>query len=305
MTQGPRCWFCGRAGLRLTDEHVLSEANFGGRLVAPKRVCQPCNGKAGELERQITTVPPLIQFAGEAAGELRPSKPRFPQAEAILQDGARGRAKITPEGARVISFEPRKIGMEGDVEVWEVGAGDEEKFELRRRKQGKRVKAVGRPLGQRGYMQLAGGFGLSFFELWPRFAAKVGLGCASLVLPETWLDSEGGRLVQDLFQRGNAPKRLWRGRGPKVPLGWPELPPEDLLRRALRPSEHILALSANDEGDGTLLEMILFGAIYYRLDLFDAECPKDEPAWLISSARPNREPWEALHARLRARVEER
>ena len=70
---------------------------------------------------------------------------------------------------------------------------------------------------------------------------------------------------------------LWRGRPPTVPLGFPELPPDDLLRRALRPWEHILALSVNEEADGTLLEMILFGAIYYRLDLFDAECPDDEP----------------------------
>lgn len=153
-------------------------------------------------------------------------------------------------------------------------------------------------------MQLAGSFGLEFFDLWPRFAAKVALGCASLVLPHDWLDSEGARLVQDLFQRGNAPKRLWRGRLPTVPLGWPELPPDDLLRRALRPSEHILALSANDEGDGALLEMVLFGAIYYRLDLFDAECPPDEPAWLVSTSPPRQEPWGSLHARLRVRLEE-
>jgi hypothetical protein len=286
----------------LTNEHVLSRANFGGRLVAPKRVCESCNSEAGGLEDKILTVPPLIEFVGVAARELGRG---YPEAEAILQDGARGRAEITPDGTRVISFKPRKIGMEGDTEVWEVGEGDEKKVEDRRSKPGRRVKAVGRPLGQGDYMQLAGGFGVDFFEMWPRFAAKVALGCASLTLPEAWLDSEGARLVQDLFQRGNAPKRLWRGRGPKVPLGWPELPPDDPLRRALRRSEHILALSANDEGDGTLLEMVLFGAIYYRLDLFDAECPDDEPAWLVSpSSRSGREPSEVLRARLLARVDE-
>lgn len=81
----------------LTDDHVLSEANFGGRLVASKRVCQPCNSKAGKLESQIVTVPPLVTFAAEAARELGRG---YPEADAILQDGARGRAEITAEGAR-------------------------------------------------------------------------------------------------------------------------------------------------------------------------------------------------------------
>ena len=96
---------------------------------------------------------------------------------------------------------------------------------------------------------------------------------------------------------------LWRGRPPTVPLGFPELPPDDLLRRALRPWEHILALSVNEEADGTLLEMILFGAIYYRLDLFDAECPDDEPrvAGLLAPAAAGAS--KALRARLLARLD--
>lgn len=304
MRRVGRCWFCGAAGLSLTDEHVLSQSNFGGRLVAPKRVCRPCNGKAGNLERQIVTVPPLISFAGDAAHELRPSKPRYPEARAIHPDGARGRAELTPEGARIVSWEPRQIGVEGDTAIWEVGEGEEQKFERRRRDRGERVRAVGRPLGEGRYMQLAGGFGIGFFELWPRFAAKVALGCASLTLHEEWLDSEGASVLQDLFQRANAPRPRWRGRLPKVPL-WPELPPENPIRQALRPLEHILGLSSNDEGDGALLEMILFGAIYYRLDLFDAECPADEPAWLLGPAQsaPPREPWKSLNDRLLARLE--
>lgn len=50
--------------------------------------------------------------------------------------------------------------------------------------------------------------------------------------------------------------------------------------------------------------MVLFGTIYYRLDLFDAECPDDGPTWLVSpSSRPCREPWETVDATLSARVE--
>ena len=37
------------------------------------------------------------------------------------------------------------------------------------------------------------------------------------------------------------------------------------------------SLSRSRRRPTTLLEMMLFGAIYYRLDLFDAECPDDEP----------------------------
>lgn len=307
MVQGRRCWFCGELDLPLTDEHVLSQENFGGRLEASRRVCAPCNREAGRLEHLVATTPPLVQYVGKAATALRPKRPRFPEMEAILPDGARGRAALTPEGTRIVSWEPRQIGMEGDVEVWEVAEGEEEKFERRRLARGQRVRAVGRPLGEVGYMQLTRGMGVEAFELWPRFAAKVALGCASLVLPETWLDSRGARALQDLFQRGHAPKSVWRGRL-KLPFPWlPELDAESLLAQALHPHEHILAVSKNEQGEGALVEMIFFGAVLYRIDLFDAECPDDEPAWLLSPSGPApvREPWEMLYARLLARLEGR
>ena len=300
-----RCWFCGEPDLPLTDEHVLSQRNFGGRLVAPCRVCEGCNRKAGQLEHLVATTPPLVSYAGKAATALRPERQRFPEMDAILPDGARGRAALTPQGTRIVSWEPRQIGMDGDVEIWEVAEGEERKFERRRLARGQRVRAVGRPLGEAGYMQLTRGMGVEAFDLWPRFAAKVALGCASLVLPEMWLDSCGAVALQRLFLSGHAPKSVWRGRL-KLPFPWlPELDAESPLAQALHPHEHILAVSKNEQGDGALVEMIFFGAVLYRIDLFDAECPNEEPAWLLSPSGPApvREPWETLYARLLTRLE--
>jgi len=67
MTEGGRCWYCGNVGVALTDEHVLSEANFGGRLVARDAVCGRCNRIVGALERNITRDAFLAYLVGRHA----------------------------------------------------------------------------------------------------------------------------------------------------------------------------------------------------------------------------------------------
>lgn len=270
-----RCWYCGGSGLALTREHVLSEANFGGRLISPNAVCGPCNRLAGKLEAMVAEHPFVADAV--AAFMTEPRQKRFPQSKAVLADGAKVHVERRRTGVEVLAFTPRHIGTDADgTEVWEVSAGSEDDFVQRRAKRGSKVRAVGRPLGPGGPMELHYGIGFANFAAWPRFVAKVALGAMSLHAPEQWLDSDGALALQDVFHErrrpGAAPYHLplypWEQDRSKLP--W------SILRRG----EHIVALWFDEATGRSQLWLTIFGYLVAEGEIRDYDC-SDEPTWLV------------------------
>jgi hypothetical protein len=158
----------------LTIEHVLSQKNFGGRLVSPDAVCKPCNGLAGSIESMVAAHP----FVAEAVAKFRttPGGKAFPQSRGVLPDGAKVHVELRPTHTEIVAYTPRHVSTDPDgTEVWEVAAGRQDEFVERRGKRGARVRAVGRPLGPGGPMELHCGIGTRNFGAWGRFVAKVRL----------------------------------------------------------------------------------------------------------------------------------
>lgn len=124
---------------------------------------------------------------------------------------------------------------------------------------------------------------------------------ASLALDVQWLESRGAKNLQLLFLRG-----VGRPRDSSIKAGlFPaEAPPDKDPWRKFRPGEHLLGMPNADESDGAVVWMVLFGALVYEMLLEDAECPEDEPTWLLAprGEPPRRMSFEEMHAGLMART---
>lgn len=285
MTMIERCWYCGRDGQQLTDEHVLSEKNLGGRLVAPRAICQPCNSKAGELEDQLARSFGVAELVGRYGKIINPRRPPRPQTDGIYPDRGEVTVQYGTDGLAVADMKPRHVGTDPDgTEVWEVAQGQEERFVARRRKRGKQVRALGRPLVVQGGMNVRYGIGDGNFDLWPRMGAKVALSLASIVFEPAWLDTPGARALRRGFHQGVWDKRLYpRG----VPWQFVELSPDEEVATLLRPGEHVVGL---DRHDGGRAWMILFGELAYGLPIFHAPVPEEDCVWLLSPAGTDQRP---------------
>jgi hypothetical protein len=276
-----RCWYCGESGLQLTREHVVSEKHFGGRLVAPDTVCQPCNSIAGRVEFLVAQHP----FVSNAVAEFMsgPGAKKYPQSSAVLPDGACVQVEKRPNRTEIIDVRPRQIHIDPDgTQVWEVAAGREAQFVKRRHKRGERVRAVGRPLGPGGHMELHYGIGAGNFAAWPRFVAKTTLATMSLVTDESWLDTDGALALQDVFHE--------RHRTGVQAYGLPLYPWEQdrskLPWYLLVGGEHVVGLWRDLESGEWRFGLTLFGYLVAEAELRDIECPPDEPTWIVSCAAP-------------------
>lgn len=200
MTKGGRCWYCGNVGVALTDEHVLSEANFGGRLVARDAVCGRCNRMVGALERNITLDAFLAYLVGRHAPAYAPRNGPHPMAKGVLEDGTNVRVAFTPDGPRIASRRPRRSEVRADgTEVWDVLAGAEER--VRERLAQKGIRATVRPHSpsETPGLNIKWGIGPPNVANWSRLCAKVALSLASLVVGPGWLDTPGARALQDVL----------------------------------------------------------------------------------------------------------
>lgn len=287
MTEGQRhtrCWYCGVRGRDLTTEHVLAEAHFGGRLRSPNSVCAPCNSLAGRIEGLAAEHP----FVSEAIAQFRTCRggKRFPESRAVLPDGAYAYVERRPDGIHIIDYKPRQTDTDPDgTEVWEVAAGREAAFEHRRQKRGKRIRAIGRPLGPGGYMQLTYGIGDHNFAAWPRFVAKVALSTVSLVADERWLDTDGALALQAMFHE--------RCRAGGAPYGLPLFPEEHAHSLPsgsdLPTGAHVLGIWHDEQGTSCRFGLALFGYLVAVAELRDLDWPSDERTWIVPSNGP-REP---------------
>jgi hypothetical protein len=280
-TSHSRCWYCGVSELTLTREHVLAEKHFGGRLIAPDTICKPCNSLAGRIESLVAQDP----FVADAIAEfmVHPGAKRYPQSKAVLADGAHVQVERRHNGTEVIDVRPRQIDIDPDgTEVWQVADGREREFEQRRAKQGQRVRAVGHSLGPAGPAELHYGIGGSNFAAWPRFVAKTALATMSLVTDERWLDTDGAHALQDVFHERHRPGARAYGL-PMYP--WEQdrsKPPWSLLVGG----EHVVGLWRDLEGAHWRFGLTLFGYLVAEAELRDAECPPDEPTWIVARAAP-------------------
>ncbi len=276
-----RCWYCGARDLCLTTEHVLAEKHFGGRLRSPGSVCAPCNSLAGKIEGLAAEHP----FVSEAIAQFRTYKggKRFPKSQAVLPDDARATVEPRPDGPHIVGYEPRQIDTDPDgTEVWEVAAGQEAEFELRRRRRGDRVRAAGRPLGPGGYMQLSYGIGTHNFAAWPRFVAKVALSTASLVTDERWLDTDGALVLQDMFH-----ERCRPGGAPYELPSFPEEHAHSLPSGSDLPAgAHVLGIWRDEQGTSCRFGLALFGYLVAVAELRDLDWPSDERTWIVPSNGP-------------------
>lgn len=258
-----RCWFCSGTDLPLTDEHVLSEANFGGRLIAKSAVCSPCNRSAGELERQIASRPPLAEYVAIHSRRWR-NKPKRSGVDVLTGSGLWGRGQYTETGLEVIGIKPQagQTARRGNPDV---DAAVETTYGM----------------GEK-----------TIFE-WPRFGAKVALGMASQVLDPRWLDTDGARVVQAICA-GHAFSSRYQ---PPQMLPCEDLNPEEPLTR-IGPGEHVLGL--HDYGE-PVAWMVLFGQVAYRIAVPDAKIRPEGYAWhLVPRQTPSGpEPVAELRARLR------
>jgi hypothetical protein len=280
-----RCWYCGVPGRELTKEHVLSEKHFGGRLVAPKTVCEECNRLAGQIEVMVAEHP----FVAEAVAEFISGRggKGYPQSRAVLPDGAQAQVERRPGGTEIVHLQPRRIRTDPDgIDVWEVAAGQETEFVERRRKRGEVVRTVGRPLGRGGRMELHYGIGGRNFAAWPRFVAKTALATLSFVIADDWLDSDGALALQDVFHERRRPGSP----AYSLPLyPWEQdrtNPPWSSLSRG----EHVLGLWRDIETGEWRFGLTLFGYLVAEADIRDTECPSDEPTWVVpcDGSRPER-----------------
>jgi hypothetical protein len=270
-----RCWYCGAADVERTREHILSEKNFGGRLVSPDAVCKSCNGLAGKIEAMVAGHP----WVAEAVAQYMtgPGGKAFPQSRAVLPDGAKAQVERRPSGVEVLSFTPRQLGTDDDgTEVWEVGEGTEDEFVERRRKKGQKVRAVGRPLGPGGYMELHYGVGVANFAIWPRFVAKVALGAMSLYASEDWLDSDGALALQDIFHERRRPGAA----SYELPLHPWEQDRSKFPWSLYSRGEHVVGLWLDEDTGKSHLWLTLFGYLVAEAEIRDFDC-SEEPVWLV------------------------
>jgi len=259
---------------------VLAEKHFGGRLIAPDTICQPCNSLAGRVEALVAEHP----FVSEAIAKFmaHPGAKRYPQAKAVLADGAHVQVERRHSGTEIIHVRPQQIAVDPDgTKIWQVADGREREFEERRAKQGQRVRAIGRPLGPAGPSELHYGLGPHNFAAWARFVAKTALATMSLVTKESWLDTDGAQALQNQFHE----RPQTSSPGYALPL-YPE--EQDRTKppwSSLGAGEHLLGLWHHPASGQWHFTLALFGYLAAEAELKDIECPEDEPTWLVPCTR--------------------
>lgn len=282
-----RCWYCGQLGVTLTDEHVLSERNFGGKLIARKSVCAPCNSEIGKLERRLPQDHALYDLIAEHGSRFRPRLPA-PIIDGILADGTEVRVQQRNGSYQAVSREPKKVETRGDgTEVWHVAASDVERVGERLRRDGVVADVRGLDPSDLPGLNLKWGIGPPNVDNWSRMAAKVGLSLASLVLPESWLDTPGASALQDVLHR-----RPWDTTvlPRNLPFGPGTLDRSEEPARLLEPTDHVVGLDYDEAGKPRAWTILFGGERTTQMPLPDAPVPRCEPTWLLRIGRPVGDP---------------
>jgi hypothetical protein len=281
----------------LTEEHIVPQ-RWGGRLTT--RSCGDCNGLGAKLERLAEEVPWVAAAVGRAGVRGRSGSLRRPQTKAHYPDGVYGVVAYTREGPTPAGFAPRLLGEDKDgKQIWEVHATQLDKFRKRAERRGQEFELRSRRAETYEGAEVEYGLGPANVSLWPRLAAKMALGCASLAFDAAWLERDGARRLQALFAHDRPP-------GFELGVLPTELHQKDSLYDLLEPGEHLLLFQPRPEG-GAIFAVILFGVVQYVLRVPEANA-RDRLTWLLTTNEPaarTPEAFDAVFARLVLRAQER
>jgi len=271
-----RCWYCALATLADDDppEHIVPHALGGG--LTTDRVCHECNKRAGRdidkpllgdwavgWERVIWDIRDVRH------GKSKP--PPFPDEELTLPSGAsaRWRHDMTVE---VIP----NVDRDGD-NVSLVAGSDEEALEMMERI-AERARRDGKTLSP-GEMrrefsnQVAGRFELNTL-LWLRATVKMAVAAASLVLPESWLDTHQAMKYRE-FLWDVAPT-TFDGQHPARALPRPSPAARYQL---VCPPEHLVVMVPSPGSIG--IHTLLFGSLSAGTVEFEIQGIPPQNAWVL------------------------
>lgn len=196
-----RCWYCGEPHLLSTDapEHVIPAAIGAG--LTTDRVGGSCNERAGREVDAVFLDDWFVREARQRHGiaDRRHSRkpPRGPRQSAALEDGTPVRIDTADRWRPVVQSR-----VERDETEIRIRAADETELERLIKKEVLRIRSEGktatpgvvRPMPiERPRVNVK--FQVDRY-IWLRMAAKVALATTSLVLGESWLDSQQARELQ-------------------------------------------------------------------------------------------------------------
>jgi hypothetical protein len=274
------CAYCGRTAGSETHppEHIFPAA-VGGTLVTDA-VCSSCNQRAGSEVDQPWMEWPLVmelrhRFDVRDRDRKRPRPVRW-KGNLISADHP---ARVDLRGERVdVGVLPRQ-DEESGLRVYSGDPADVAKWRQRTQAADPRARFVEFPSeALEGPLQARVTWQLSV-DIWPRFAAKVALGAASLIASPSWLESdEAGRLREVLWQ-GHASTR---NVGLALAEGWAwAMAPLDAtgVPHPIRAPEHFVALQ-RWQGRACVV-LVAFGTFVYRVPV-DCEMPgSDDPIGFV------------------------
>jgi hypothetical protein len=295
-----RCFYCGG---RLTGderpEHVIPLAI--GAVLETLQVCDPCNTKAGrEVEKPWLRDPHVHPLRVKHKIPNRRKNPVSPrQIIAKLDDGRT--ARVIDHGShQEIQPLPRTTVDEvaGRLRV-EASPKDFATIAARLKKERPDLRWVFTRPGS-GTVTATATEEVSI-ETWPRFASKVTLALMSLLVDDSWLETDTAKELQTVLWSGARQANAMDG------LGWAWAAIPAVVNRATAPGnllggpEHLLCFEADQRG--AALCIIVFGDLLYRVRLSGLKLPLDAPAWLLDPKARTVVclPWPLLHAGLELR----
>jgi len=260
----PRCFYCAEPFDGAQDgEHILPAA-IGSHLVT-RRVCTPCNRRAGiEIDRPWLRHPEIVQLRAiykipDRRGRVRPAS-----WQGELGGGKTAEISVEGETVRVVP-RPSESFENG---IWTVEGYDdaaaEKKLQRLRRDHGdvRLISSESRPT-----QNLSATVTHTLdVDVWPRFGAKVALGVASLVVADdSWLDSSLAQHLRSVLWHGD-PSTIDKSlSGPGV--AWSMRPFSLRAGTHHLPAPQHLLIFEHDPESGDWLVIVTFGELLYRLPL--------------------------------------
>lgn len=273
------CAYCAQDTLtgRERPEHALAAALRAGMIVTT--VCDPCNAWAGiEIDQPFLDDPFIRMY--RAKHDLR--DPRRSGARPVSDPLRHG---FTDEGLEVIAdeeWQPRIRGriLQGDnPDEFRIVAGDEEELRkltervVRRAQADGRTASIGEPEHVSDQPHVHGTFNVRPW-VWRRALAKVALACGSVAYPPDWRLSGDATLLRTWMRDREA-------------LPYDHCPMSDIpeaLRSLVPAPSHAMFFQAGE--DATILTVVLFGELAFRLPMETTGRPVPDVAWFLDVSRP-------------------
>lgn len=244
------------------------------------KVCAPCNRRAGtEVDQPWQNWPLILELRNRYAVRDRDKNPPRPVRWTGDLTSGEGPAIVDIKGGEVNVRVLPTTHDEGAMQVYTGDPADLAKRKRRILRDAPQTRIVDLPAKTlEGPLQANVSWELNV-HVWPRFAAKVALGTASLVADAAWVHSDEARALRHVLWHGHEStvetEMLPEGRA------W-SLAPFDLtgIEHWLQAPEHLISLERWENENW--VSLVAFGSFHYGVPV-SFELPRsDEPiAWLI------------------------